>query len=375
MIVWLTSRRTSRRHTAFTLVELVASLAITTVLLGGIASTIVIASHALPSDQDPNRAVIDAYHATEQIADELFVAQSVTQRTAAMLEFTVADRDQDAIAETIRYEWSGTAGDSLMRTYNGGTAVTLVADVNEFALSYATRKTSATITQTVTAQSPEEELAFFDSWSGETPLQFLPSPDRWMAEYLVISPPAGVTTMNITRVQLIVNESTVDPLATLSVGIYKPAVPGEPVPQSTPIGTPAVVLTSSLPASPELVDFLFSDVVINTSETEYVIVVKASTLGTAKVRYYNWRSAPSDTHIFLWTTDGGASWDPRKSAYDQNDMTFHIFGAYESTTSQEITTNKYFLQSVDIALGLGASASSKVESGTRVLNAPEVSGP
>jgi hypothetical protein len=48
----------------------------------------------------------------------------------------VADRNNDAVDETIRYEWSGTPGASLTRKYNVAAAVTVLSDVNEFGLSY-----------------------------------------------------------------------------------------------------------------------------------------------------------------------------------------------------------------------------------------------
>jgi len=56
--------------------------------------------------------------------------------SSTTLAFTVADRDDDAQPETIRYEWSGGNGDPLTRAYNGGSPVSVAADVYAFELDY-----------------------------------------------------------------------------------------------------------------------------------------------------------------------------------------------------------------------------------------------
>ena len=363
------------RRTGFTLVELMVSMSVATLLLGGVVSAITLASRAIPDADSPLRATTKAYHAAERMAEELFVAQSFAQRSATMVEFTVADRDSDTVAEIIRYQWSAVPGDPLTRQFNGGVLGTVLDDVYKFDLSYTTKQQSATTTTTVTSQGSETELASFDNWAGIMPTQFVPAPDRWMAQYLQILPPSGATSVSITRVKLMMWYSTFDPAATVSVAIHRPQTLGSPQPQSAPIGTPAVQLTSSLSASPAWTDYIFSDVVIDPADTQYVIVVKATNLGTVKVRYYYWKSAPSDSHILITSTDAGASWDPRASAHDDNDMPFYVYGEAQTQTSQEITTTKYWMQSVNIALRTGSDAQSEVQTAAQVLNKPEVTGP
>jgi hypothetical protein len=53
---------------------------------------------------------------------------------------TVPDRNNDGHPETICYSWGGTAGNALTRSYNGGTASTVVPNVCQFQLTYL-RKT------------------------------------------------------------------------------------------------------------------------------------------------------------------------------------------------------------------------------------------
>jgi len=140
--------RTRRRRRAFTLLELVFAMVAMTALMGGLASALVLASRAIPDDASPAAVAIDAYYAADQIAGELFCARSFSERTATATTFTVADRDNDAIAETIRYAWSGTLGDPLTRQYNTAAAVAVVDDVREFEIRYDVK--------TVTQASPPD---------------------------------------------------------------------------------------------------------------------------------------------------------------------------------------------------------------------------
>lgn len=140
--------RTQRRRRAFTLLELLFAMVAMTALMGGLASALMLASRAIPDDASPAAVAIDAYYAADQIAGELFCAQSFSERTATAITFTVADRDNDAIAETIRYAWSGTPGNPLTRQYNAATEVAIVDDVREFEIRYEVK--------TVTQASPPD---------------------------------------------------------------------------------------------------------------------------------------------------------------------------------------------------------------------------
>ena len=91
-----------------------------------------------------------------QISDELRYATVITQQTSQILEFVVADRNNDGTAEKIRYEWSGTAGDPLRKTVNGGTAVDVLTSV--YAFNVTLQQKAKTTTLTTTTDSAEAVL-------------------------------------------------------------------------------------------------------------------------------------------------------------------------------------------------------------------------
>ena len=106
-----TALRTPR--TGFTLIELVVSLAITSILMVAIGSAIVLAGGAIPRTNDPMIPTDDAYDVGNDMAAELEFATAFSERSVWAVEFFVPSRDGDNTPERIRYEWSGTAGDPL----------------------------------------------------------------------------------------------------------------------------------------------------------------------------------------------------------------------------------------------------------------------
>ena len=127
---------TTCKRSAFTLLELVLSLVVTTILMGALTSAMLLAGQAIPDAEKPLESTIATGEIANQMSGELYYALSFTERSAGAVTFTVADRDGDAAPETIRYAWSGTPGHSITRQYNGGTAAIMLENVQQFELGY-----------------------------------------------------------------------------------------------------------------------------------------------------------------------------------------------------------------------------------------------
>jgi hypothetical protein len=136
--------RQSRIRRGHTLLELVISVPLMTLLMLGMAASIHLAARALPDGSSRASATIFAGAAIDQIASELTFATSITSRTAIDILFVTPDRDGDSSAETVRYQWSGTAGAPLTRQVNGSASETLVPSVQDFGLTYETRLDTGT---------------------------------------------------------------------------------------------------------------------------------------------------------------------------------------------------------------------------------------
>jgi hypothetical protein len=114
-------------------------MAIVSVLMLGIGSALMLAARAVPAEESVFRHNADASVVVQQMVTELHTATSIWQLSPVKIEFTVHDRDNDGDVEVILYQWSGTAGSPLRRSYNGGTAVVIAENVHAFALVCTTK--------------------------------------------------------------------------------------------------------------------------------------------------------------------------------------------------------------------------------------------
>jgi hypothetical protein len=111
-------------------------MVVATVIVGGIASALMIASHAVPDSQSQAQAAIQAAEAMDRMTDDLLQAITVSEHTNTAVTFTVGDRDQNDSAESICYAWSGTPGDALTRTYNESEPSVVLDNVQSLSIGY-----------------------------------------------------------------------------------------------------------------------------------------------------------------------------------------------------------------------------------------------
>lgn len=114
------------------------ALALATIVLGALQSLIMIAGRAIPDTDGVQASTVTASDALERLAGEVSVALEVLDLTSRSITFSVNDWTGDDRVETIKYGWSGVAGDPLLRAINGGTARVLVESVQSFSLTPGT---------------------------------------------------------------------------------------------------------------------------------------------------------------------------------------------------------------------------------------------
>lgn len=120
----------------YTMIELVVSLSIMSVLMGSMVLTIWVAAGSIDDVSSPVARITSANDVLEEITSELGLALTFNERTPHSVSFTVPDRDDDGLRETVRYAWSGVPGDPVSREYNGHRPVAIVEDVHHFDLTY-----------------------------------------------------------------------------------------------------------------------------------------------------------------------------------------------------------------------------------------------
>ena len=164
-----------------------------------------LASRALPDRKSANSSQIAATRAAERISSELTYALTVTELTANAITFTVADRDNDGVAETIRYAWSGTAGQPVTRKYKGGTACSVLDDAREFALAFDKRAVLQPTTYTESA-----ETLLYNQTGGLLNVDFVIEANDWCGQYFVPTLPNGTAYWTIMRARYQATEHSSD---------------------------------------------------------------------------------------------------------------------------------------------------------------------
>jgi len=343
----------------FTLVELVTSMAVMTVIIVAMGSSILIASRAMPDARSPTATRIAAAEAVEQIVTDLQYAVSVSQRSATMIEFSVADRNGDDVPETIRYAWSGTAATPLTRQYNGGTVVNILTDVQQFSLTYNLKTISTEIPQGT--EGAETTLATFSATKNLFDYPIMGTEEY--AEYFFPSLPAGTLSWKVTRLVIKAKlDGATDGQA--SVQLQRPTVGKWP--------SGAVLEEKTLPESTLVSQYrdqeftFFAANGLSPSQGLCLVVKWVANATACRVRGCS--SGVTATNLSLGkSTNRGASW----STLASQSLLFTVYGTVTTAgTPQTQTTN--YLDGVDITLRATNDTQSIVQTGVRLLNRPEV---
>lgn len=183
----------SRR--ALTLIEMLVSLAILGVILGAVGSVMVLSAKALPSGSEPTAVSSSARDSLRGLVAEAELATSFTTATARVMVFTLADRDANGSAETVRYEWSGTAGDPLTRVYNSGRTDTVIPGVQSLTFTY---ETEADTVDAGTTSATSPEVCFFTNTTGTTGESSFDL-NTWVGQIFTPLLPTNATAWKLTR--------------------------------------------------------------------------------------------------------------------------------------------------------------------------------
>jgi hypothetical protein len=136
----MTPRLRPHPRSGFSLIELSVGLVASSFLLLGLGSSIFLATQANRVDIGPFRSSSQGASAIDEVSRELSYATAVHSITPARnIQVEVPDRTGDAVADVVRYQWSGTAGDPLQRVFNGGTATNVIPALQSFGLTSTNR--------------------------------------------------------------------------------------------------------------------------------------------------------------------------------------------------------------------------------------------
>lgn len=353
-----------------TLLELVVALIATALLLAGLGSVMLIARQIAYT---PSAAThrLEASKIVNQLGEELSLATFITQRSANLLEFVVADRDGDGADERIRYEWSGTPGDPLQRSYNGADPVTVLGSVQDFNLEYTTEDVTSSIE--TTTDSAEVLLQSNETLQTNT-LRGI-TLNNWSAQQIdpaafVSAAPANALYWNATRADF-QGASSGFTSGTLYVRLCSTGTPyNEPTSQEL---AEAVIPESSLSSSLSWRSAQFASAAQKLPlHRNYALVWSTNDASGTAANLRTDTISPSTYAIsstgVLESSDGGASWQyvlPGKQIY------YRLYGTYTTPGPTYDVTRKY-LSNVGVQLQTGLQTHSRVDASIALANLPEL---
>lgn len=346
------------------LLELVASLTSAAVLFAGLASAVAFSMRAGDPSTGTFHDSYDAARATLQITRELQCATGFNDSvcTANRVEFTVPDMDGDGVSDTIRYSWGGNAGASLTRSFNGGTAQTLLANVNVFTLRYHTKTVPPAVVLTESA-----ETQFLDQTSSNS--GFISSTvdvttSYWVGEYFKPPLPTSAVSWRITRVQLYLDNPGAGDTTAL-VQVRSADASGKP---SLSVLGQAVLSTSDFSNYWYTINFSDASGMLP-SEGACVNVGTGAGTGVARLRD-GLLSTGSPNSYFLTSYDNGETWNSTTWI----DLWIRVWGTTTSSSAGS-GPSTYRRTGIDMTLQSGSSGRAAVTSAIQTVNEPLVAGP
>ncbi len=345
----------SRR--GFTLAEVVVSMAITTIVLGGSISAILIAGHALPDADTPTEPIVRVSDVANELVEELTYAIHFTERTATSVAFTVADRDGDDRPEKIRYDWAGTPGDPLTREYNDRTAVEVLPAVTRFNLSYDL----TTLTETYPGAGIEGSETLLSVYSSIQDIHYFKiEKKKWLGQYVEPTLAAEAISWSATRALFRMksegarNELTLGQLRTADVENKPTQTVLEEVPKPE----------SDLSTDYRWEEFAFSSVRGLTPGDALCLVLKHPGDGGPSARmYYD----DDDGSGLVKTDDGESKW----SSYASKSMRYYLYGTVTTAGASQTAARRY-LTDVRVGLQTDGESAFPIETAVRLLNTPEL---
>lgn len=185
----------------FTVVEVILALSISVILLAAAQSLVVLSSRSIPNGRTSGYAAVTAGISLDAFQMDIRAATMILQSGATYVEMRVPDRDGDGLQETVRYEWSGTSGASVLRkvtlsTIGTTSSETLVANVASATFVHDEIPASAFRSGT----QPETLIASYDPPATLT-TQAIATTNQICQSITVVLPPNAVN-YNVTRVAI-----------------------------------------------------------------------------------------------------------------------------------------------------------------------------
>ena len=353
--------RTCRRR-GWSLVELLVSTAASAVLIGGLASAVVLATRALPAPSEGAGAPADVALVADQLAADLTFAVSVSELSSRRIAFQVPDRTGDGVPEELTYEWSGAVGAPLRLSRNRSAFVDLLPRVSDFTLMPGT----TTVTEQTAPTRQTNSTLLASCLTGSVTSDASIQGTLWTGNVFRPDLPADAVSWRPSAVWLCLAANGM-PNGTARVRLY--ALDWRGVPAGTPLAE-TTVLESGLTVSYQWYEFAWPGVPELAPGTGVAFIVEhVSNAPSCKVGFRFTPTASERGYNRVVSTDGGQTWNHMST----HSVLFSLYG----TVVREVpggSVDRHYLTTVRVRLAVDGATDRTLETTVRLLNTPEVDG-
>ena len=340
---------------AYSLIELTVSLAIVSILVTAIGSLIILASKAIPRDDGVFAASVGGAILVEELVDDAAFALAFNEVSNHAIEFTLADRTGDGNQETVRYEWSGTSGYPLTRSFNGSSPTIVLPDVRSLEFTATTRSGSVFL-----GSDQSSSVRQIQAYDALLSLTQRVTNSEWFAFYVPPPSDSGATGWRITRVRLKMLRSGSSG-GTGAVQLRKPNPDGKPgttIYASTPFNEDDLTLL------PTWQTYNLDSGVVPAGQGICVLIRGTNGSNASGVGYFSSLGVPPGT-VGMASTNSGNTWTTFS-----NICAVHEIDGIVYTTNEGVIARDY-ADALTVRIRAGA-AQTAVEKTIRPLNRPEV---
>lgn len=335
--------------------EMVVATAILALVMAALSSAVVLATKALPDPDSPVEQIVSNADALQRFSDELSQATVISTLSTTGVQFSVPDRDEDGVDETIRYQWAGTTGDPLTRSINDGADVASISDVESLGLS------PIYLIQTLTYPGPivDSPAGTLENTSMTVDSSVSLTSSEWYSQLITPTLGSSAVTWTITRVVVRIVSDVSDGgqfLAQIRLA-NSDGTPSSYVVQQT------VVDESSLPSVASMYQITFVDPVRLHRDTPVCLVLEhQSGAVAARVSVYSTGGSGMTK-----STDNGASWVTEPGSFFPR----AVFG-YVGTPGADMSYTRRYLTGMGIDVQPGSDPRAAMRTGSVILNGPEL---
>lgn len=361
---------TNRPPRGVTLIEMVASLVITGILIAATTTTVHIMARTGTQVGAAAERQNAATLAMVRLRNELRLAVAVSEMTNTTVTFVHPDTDSNGLGDVIRYAWSGTAGDPLTRQVDGADALTLLEGVHQFNLAYVLREGDEELPGP-SIKSDQRLFMVLTTGAGLTDAEI--SYAYWLGEYFhpdgftETRLPSDALSWSVDKISFRARQAGSGDGQTL-VQVYR-ATAGRTPDTSAVLGE-AIVQESTLPDPTSYFTYTsveFGSVTgLSPDEGLCFALTTQDEKPSLETQYH---AGPIDLPGagMLESDDRGAYWKYTATA----GLRFSVYGRYTTPGDPVASQN---LSGVQISLSIGTEPLIRLDSGVQMLNAPDVTG-